>query len=276
MSAAWAKAIKELGGPPSAWTLEDKQKLFRAYIVAGDRQKRLKIAEMVWPYGIDTIPHGIDSKYDQIDTVYENDLLADLQDSDNVYAAAFEDFSKVSNAMLYRIFQILYAYWNARDEARPPSSRAPLDRSTDTVKLARSHPSICGVGLCELVNHLVMIDHIAVSGPVEGRVAEFVDHLLVVLGILQRVLDQVAEPFAGIDQKIGEDLDRALLVFRRFGMFEWQVEEDPLHFRHGLVLLQGETVLAEGVFGGSPHPALGWRATDWVGLVVFTLSFINA
>lgn len=38
-------------------------------------------------------------------------------------------------------------------------------------------PHAGGVGLCELVNHLVMIDHIAVSGPVEGRVAEFVDHL---------------------------------------------------------------------------------------------------
>ncbi|RNL85297.1 enolase C-terminal domain-like protein [Halostreptopolyspora alba] len=38
-------------------------------------------------------------------------------------------------------------------------------------------PHAGGVGLCELVNHLVMIDHIAVSGPVEGRVAEYVDHL---------------------------------------------------------------------------------------------------
>lgn len=38
-------------------------------------------------------------------------------------------------------------------------------------------PHAGGVGLCELVNHLVMIDYIAVSGPVEGRVAEFVDHL---------------------------------------------------------------------------------------------------
>jgi hypothetical protein len=28
-------------------------------------------------------------------------------------------------------------------------------------------------------------------------------------------------------------------------MFERQVEEDPLHFRHGLVLFQGEAVLAE-------------------------------
>lgn len=38
-------------------------------------------------------------------------------------------------------------------------------------------PHAGGVGLCELVNHLVMIDHIAVSGPVQGRVAEYVDHL---------------------------------------------------------------------------------------------------
>lgn len=38
-------------------------------------------------------------------------------------------------------------------------------------------PHAGGVGLCELVNHLVMIDYIAVSGPMEGRVAEYVDHL---------------------------------------------------------------------------------------------------
>src|SRR5699024_8269347 len=38
-------------------------------------------------------------------------------------------------------------------------------------------PHAGGVGLCELVNHLVMFDYVAVSGPVDGRVAEFVDHL---------------------------------------------------------------------------------------------------
>ncbi|MCV7523997.1 fuconate dehydratase [Micrococcus luteus] len=38
-------------------------------------------------------------------------------------------------------------------------------------------PHAGGVGLCELVSHLVMIDYVAVSGEVEGRVAEFVDHL---------------------------------------------------------------------------------------------------
>ena len=38
-------------------------------------------------------------------------------------------------------------------------------------------PHAGGVGLCEFVNHLVMIDCLCVSGAADGRVAEFVDHL---------------------------------------------------------------------------------------------------
>ena len=38
-------------------------------------------------------------------------------------------------------------------------------------------PHAGGVGLCELVQHLSMFDYIAVSGTLEGRVTEFVDHL---------------------------------------------------------------------------------------------------
>ena len=38
-------------------------------------------------------------------------------------------------------------------------------------------PHAGGVGLCEYVQHLSMIDYIAVSGTIEGRVIEFVDHL---------------------------------------------------------------------------------------------------
>jgi L-fuconate dehydratase len=38
-------------------------------------------------------------------------------------------------------------------------------------------PHAGGVGLCELVQHLSMFDYLAVSGTVEGRVTEFVDHL---------------------------------------------------------------------------------------------------
>lgn len=38
-------------------------------------------------------------------------------------------------------------------------------------------PHAGGVGLCEYVQHLSMIDYVAVSGSREGRVVEFVDHL---------------------------------------------------------------------------------------------------
>ena len=38
-------------------------------------------------------------------------------------------------------------------------------------------PHAGGVGLCELVQHLSMFDYIAVSGTMEDRVTEFVDHL---------------------------------------------------------------------------------------------------
>ncbi|HEX2855929.1 MAG TPA: enolase C-terminal domain-like protein [Propionibacteriaceae bacterium] len=38
-------------------------------------------------------------------------------------------------------------------------------------------PHAGGVGLCELVNHLVMIDFVAISGSTADRVAEYVDHL---------------------------------------------------------------------------------------------------
>ncbi len=38
-------------------------------------------------------------------------------------------------------------------------------------------PHAGGVGLCELVQHLSIIDYLIVSGSTEGRVAEYVDHL---------------------------------------------------------------------------------------------------
>ena len=38
-------------------------------------------------------------------------------------------------------------------------------------------PHAGGVGLCEYVQHLSMFDFIAVSGTMDGRVIEFVDHL---------------------------------------------------------------------------------------------------
>jgi L-fuconate dehydratase len=33
------------------------------------------------------------------------------------------------------------------------------------------------VGLCELVQHLSFFDYVAVSGTLEGRIIEYVDHL---------------------------------------------------------------------------------------------------
>ncbi|MEC3952983.1 enolase C-terminal domain-like protein [Nocardia sp. CDC153] len=38
-------------------------------------------------------------------------------------------------------------------------------------------PHAGGVGLCELVQHLAMIDYVAISGTLSGRAIEFVDHL---------------------------------------------------------------------------------------------------
>jgi L-fuconate dehydratase len=38
-------------------------------------------------------------------------------------------------------------------------------------------PHAGGVGLCELVQHLSMFDFIAVSGTLQDRVIEYVDHL---------------------------------------------------------------------------------------------------
>ena len=38
-------------------------------------------------------------------------------------------------------------------------------------------PHAGGVGLCELVQHLSIFDYIAVSGSLDNRVVEYVDHL---------------------------------------------------------------------------------------------------
>jgi L-fuconate dehydratase len=38
-------------------------------------------------------------------------------------------------------------------------------------------PHAGGVGLCEYVQHLALIDYICVSGSLEGRILEYVDHL---------------------------------------------------------------------------------------------------
>ena len=45
------------------------------------------------------------------------------------------------------------------------------------VRRARSAPTPGGVGLCEYVQHLAIFDYVAVSGSLEDRVVEYVDHL---------------------------------------------------------------------------------------------------
>jgi L-fuconate dehydratase len=41
----------------------------------------------------------------------------------------------------------------------------------------RVYPHAGGVGLCELVQHLAMADYVAISGSMEDRAIEYVDHL---------------------------------------------------------------------------------------------------
>jgi L-fuconate dehydratase len=38
-------------------------------------------------------------------------------------------------------------------------------------------PHAGGVGLCEYINHLIMVDYIRIGASLENRVAEYVDHL---------------------------------------------------------------------------------------------------
>ena len=51
-------------------------------------------------------------------------------------------------------------------------------------------PHAGGVGLCEYVQHLSMFDYIAVTGTMDGRVIEFVDHLH------EHFVDPVVDPHA--------------------------------------------------------------------------------
>jgi len=41
----------------------------------------------------------------------------------------------------------------------------------------RVFPHAGGVGLCELVQHLAMADYVAISGSMDDRAIEYVDHL---------------------------------------------------------------------------------------------------
>jgi L-fuconate dehydratase len=80
-----------------------------------------------------------------------------------MFQAEALDFCQLDSARLASINEILAVYFMAKKFGVPVC------------------PHAGGVGLCELVQHLSVFDYVAISGTVENRVTEFVDHLHEVL-----------------------------------------------------------------------------------------------
>jgi L-fuconate dehydratase len=76
-----------------------------------------------------------------------------------MFQAEAIDFCQLDAARLGSVNEILSVYFMARKFGIPVC------------------PHAGGVGLCELVQHLSIFDYVAVSGTLENRVTEFVDHL---------------------------------------------------------------------------------------------------
>lgn len=76
-----------------------------------------------------------------------------------MFQAEAIDFCQLDSARLGSINEILAVYLMAKKFNVPVC------------------PHAGGVGLCELVQHLSIFDYVAVSGSLDGRVTEFVDHL---------------------------------------------------------------------------------------------------
>jgi L-fuconate dehydratase len=76
-----------------------------------------------------------------------------------MFQAEAIDFCQLDSARLGSVNEILAVYFMAKKFGVPVC------------------PHAGGVGLCELVQHLSIFDYVAVSGSLEGRVTEFVDHL---------------------------------------------------------------------------------------------------
>ncbi|GAA1946681.1 L-fuconate dehydratase [Microbacterium aquimaris] len=76
-----------------------------------------------------------------------------------MFQAEAIDFCQLDSARLASINEILAVYLMAKKFDVPVC------------------PHAGGVGLCELVQHLSVFDYVAVSGTLENRVTEFVDHL---------------------------------------------------------------------------------------------------
>jgi L-fuconate dehydratase len=76
-----------------------------------------------------------------------------------MFQAGAIDFCQLDSARLASVNEILSVYLMAKKFDVPVC------------------PHAGGVGLCELVQHLSIFDFVAVSGSLENRVTEFVDHL---------------------------------------------------------------------------------------------------
>jgi L-fuconate dehydratase len=76
-----------------------------------------------------------------------------------LFQAEAIDYCQLDSARLASVNEILSVYLMAKKFGVPVC------------------PHAGGVGLCELVQHLSVFDYVAVSGTLEGRVTEFVDHL---------------------------------------------------------------------------------------------------
>lgn len=76
-----------------------------------------------------------------------------------MFQAEAIDYCQLDSARLGSVNEILSVYFMAKKFGVPVC------------------PHAGGVGLCELVQHLSIFDYVAVSGSLEGRVTEFVDHL---------------------------------------------------------------------------------------------------
>ena len=76
-----------------------------------------------------------------------------------MFQAEALDFCQLDSARLGSVNEILAVYLMAKKFDVPVC------------------PHAGGVGLCELVQHLSVFDYVAVSGSLENRVTEYVDHL---------------------------------------------------------------------------------------------------
>ncbi len=73
-----------------------------------------------------------------------------------------------------------------------------------------------------------------------GKASETGDDVAMALGIMEKTREKIALPRGGLLQQPAKQLHRALLQFQIFGMFERQVEENPLQGGEAAIALLRE------------------------------------